>query len=305
MKKNLKQPLVSVIMPVYNAGDYLVEAIGSILSQTYNNFELIIIDDASSDNSWQIIKEFKQVYPQKITAIRLKKNLNKGGDLGANIGFKKAKGEFIARMDADDICHPARLEKQVKFLLENPSIFMVGSNAWVINKEGEIIGEKNVPLTSKDIYKNYFIFHPMIHPSVMLRKEGIKRDALYNIKHSANNDLLTFFEFLKDKKFANLKDKLLYYRVHGKNDSLTNIKEKYFNTLKVRFEAVKNMGYRPTFKAVFVNLFQLVTVGVLPEGLLFLVYMLVKGIYKWENVVETLKTRLNYAFFKKKKPALY
>lgn len=144
--KNKNNPLVSIIMPVYNAGLFLVEAIESIINQTYENWELIIIDDASTDNSWKIIKRFKNQYPKKIKVIRLKKNLNKGGDVCANIGFQKAKGRFIARMDSDDISHSNRLEKQVKFLLNNPDIFMLGSQAWVIDKNGEIIGEKNLPL---------------------------------------------------------------------------------------------------------------------------------------------------------------
>ena len=155
MKSKKQTPLVSVIMPVYNADGYLVEAIESILNQTYQNFELIIVDDASTDNTEQMISQFKKQNSKKIKAIRLKKNLNKGGDACANLAFQKAKGQFIARMDADDIAHPKRLEKQLKFLLKNPDIFMVGSQAWVINKKGEIIGEKKVPLTSKEIYQNY------------------------------------------------------------------------------------------------------------------------------------------------------
>ncbi len=272
------KPLVSVIMPVYNAADYLVESIQSIINQTYKNWELIIVDDASTDNSWSLIKSFKSKYPTKVKVIRLKKNLNKGGDVCANLAFQKAKGEFVARMDADDIAHPQRLAKQVKFLLANPDIFMVGSQAWVINGAGDVIGEKKLPLSSQDIYKHYAVFHPMIHPTIMLRKDQVKTKNLYQIKYSANNDLLTFFKLLKDKKFVNLKQKLLYYRVHGKNDSLTNIKEKYFNTLKIRLEAVRNLGYRPSFRAILVNLSQLFTVLLLPEKALFLLYMLAKGI---------------------------
>jgi len=140
MRKINKQPLVSVIMPVYNAGDFLRPAIKSILKQTYKNFELIIIDDASTDNSWAIIKDFKTKNPRKIITIKLKRNLNKGGDACANVGYRKAKGEFVARMDADDISDPKRLEKQVDYLLKNKDIFMVGTQAWVIDKKGEIIG---------------------------------------------------------------------------------------------------------------------------------------------------------------------
>ena len=283
-------------MPVYNAQDFLNEAIGSILSQTYDNFELIIIDDASLDNSWQIIKSFWKVYPKKIKAIKLKKNINKGGDPAANIGFKKVQGEYIARMDADDIAHPQRIEKQVNFLLNNPDIFMVGSQAWVINKQGEVIGEKKLPLTSKDIYDSYCVFHPMIHPTIMFRKSEVKRKKLYKIKHSANNDLLAFFEFLKTKKFVNLKEKLLYYRVHGKNDSLTFIKDRYFNTLKIRLKAIKDFGYRPTFKAILINFAQFFTVVFIPEKALLLIYMLAKGIISPKELIEKMVVQLKAGF---------
>jgi len=283
-------------MPVYNAGSFLVETIKSILSQTYKNFELIIIDDASTDNTWQIISDFKKQYPKKIKAIRLKKNLNKGGDACANKGFRIAKGEFIARMDADDIAHPKRLEKQVKFLLKNPEIFMVGSQAWVIDKDGEIIGEKKVPLTPQDIYQSYFVFHPMIHPSVMFRKSKVKTKNFYKIKYSANNDLLTFFELLKTKKFANLKEKLIYYRVHDKNDSLTSIKTKYFNTLKIRLGAIKNLGCKPSIGTVILNICQLLMVLLLPEKLIVLVYMLAKGIYTPSQLLERLRIKASVAF---------
>lgn len=291
-----QNPLVSVIMPVFNAGNFLRLAIESILNQTYQNFELIIIDDASTDKSWQIISQYKKQNPKKIKALRLKKGLKKGGDAAANIGFQLAKGEFVARMDADDISLPQRLEKQVNYLLNHPDVFMVGSRAWVIDKEGEIVGEKNVSLSHQEIYKNYFIFHPMIHPSIMIRKSEIKRKNLYKIKYSANNDLLTFFELLKTKKFVNLPDKLVCYRIHNKNDSLTNVKKKFFNTLSIRVLAVRKFGYKPSIKAIGLNLVQLLTVAVLPEKLILFTYMLAKGIYSFTELWENLGAKLLTAF---------
>ncbi|HUV46937.1 MAG TPA: glycosyltransferase [Candidatus Bathyarchaeia archaeon] len=290
------QELVSIIMPVYNAADFLVESIQSIINQIYKSWELIIIDDASTDKSSQIIKRFKTRYPKKIKVIRLAKNLNRGGDACANLAFQMSRGEFVARMDADDIAHPKRLEKQVKFLQKNPDIFMVGTQAWVIDKQGRKVGKKDLPLSPKDIYRNYAVFHPMIHPTIMFRKNEVDSDELYKIRFSANNDLLTFFEFLKTKKFANLRQRLLYYRVHGKNDSLTGIKEKYFNTLKIRLLAVKEFNYRPNFKALLINLIQFFTVALLPEKALLLLYLLAKGIITPQSLLPaTFRLKLKYA----------
>jgi glycosyltransferase involved in cell wall biosynthesis len=110
-------------MPVYNAGRFLAPAIESILKQTYKNFELIIVDDASTDNSLEIIKGYKRRFRKRITVVQIARNLNKGGDVCANEGLKYAKGKYIARMDSDDIAHPLRLDKQVEFLENTANIF--------------------------------------------------------------------------------------------------------------------------------------------------------------------------------------
>src|SRR5438105_3801141 len=121
MKQN-KQPLVSVIMPVYNAQEYVGEAIQSIMYQTYQNFEFIIVDDASTDTSVEIIKRYQQMYPGKIQLIQMKNNLNAGGDACANVALEHAMGKYIARMDADDFAHQSRLEKQVAYLEKHKDI---------------------------------------------------------------------------------------------------------------------------------------------------------------------------------------
>lgn len=94
-------------MPVYNAGSFLVEAIESILNQTYKNYEFIIVDDGSTDNSWEIIERYKSKYPRLIKTYRLTKNTNADGNGAVNAVLPYAKGEYIARMDADDCAHPS------------------------------------------------------------------------------------------------------------------------------------------------------------------------------------------------------
>lgn len=282
-----KQPLVSVVMPVYNAGDYLVEAIKSILRQTYKNFEFIIVDDHSNDNSWQIIRKFKKIYPKKILAVQLKQTLNRGGDACANEGLKKAKGRYIARMDADDIVDPKRLKKQVDFMEKHKNIFLVGSNAYVINNKGKIIGEKLEPQTNEDIFKAYFTFHPIIHPSAMFRRVNKGKRFSYPIRYSANNDYYIFFKMLcSGYKFANLKEKLHYYRIHGNNDTFNNIKEKFLNTLKVRINMWLRHNYQPTFTQIFTNVGQAFAIFLLPSSVLKEIYFLVKGIKKPHLIIK-------------------
>lgn len=278
------QPLVSVVMPVYNAGDFLVDAIESILAQTYKNFEFIIVDDASIDGSWQIIQKYKKLYPKIIKTIRMDQNLNRGGDVCANEGLKLAKGKYVARMDADDVAYPQRLEKQVEFLESHPKIFLVGSNADVIDKHGRIIGEKLEPDTPKKIYEAYFGFHPMIHPTCLYKRLLGKKTFYYDIRYSANNDYYTFSQLIcQGKKFVNLPEKLLMYRIHGNNATFVNLKEKFMNSLKIRLSMVKKFGYKPRAKDIIMLLVQTVIVFGLPESFLTQFYLFAKGIVRFSN----------------------
>lgn len=271
-------------MPVYNAEDYLVEAIESILKQTYQNFEFIIVNDHSTDKSWEIIQKYQKRYPNKIRAFNLKRTLNRGGDACANIGLSKAKGKYIARMDADDIAHPKRLEKQITFLEKNKDIFLVGTNAKVINTKGKIIGDKTVPLSHGKIYRLYFTFHPIIHPSVMYKRIVNKKRFYYSNKFSANNDYYIFFKMIcSGYKFANIKEKLLYYRIHDKNNTFSNIKQKFINILKIRFIMFIKYNYQPTFKQWLINIFQLMIIFLLPSYITKKIYLLSRGIEKFPN----------------------
>ncbi len=280
-KPTRNKPLVSVIMPVYNAAEFVVAAIESILNQTFQDFELIIVDDASTDTSWQLIKRFKDANPEKITAIRLRNNRNRGGDAAGALAFARASGEYIARMDADDIAVPHRLEKQLKFLQRNKKIAIVGSSATVINAASEVIGQKQMPTTHKEIKEQYFIFHPLIHPTLMIRRSSLPNPKeLYRLELPSNNDYFTFFTLMqRGLKYVNIAEPLVYYRMHGKNDSLTRVKRTFMNTLNVRWRMLTEEGYRPTTKAWLKCAAQVAIVGSLPEQIVFLLYLLLKRIY--------------------------
>ncbi|MFA6005779.1 MAG: glycosyltransferase [Patescibacteria group bacterium] len=296
--KKLKQtskPLVSVVMPVYNAGRFLSEAIDSILNQTYRKFEFIIIDDASTDESWSVIKQYKRKYPKKIFAIRMAKNMNRGGDTCASEGIKRARGQYIARMDADDISHPERLAKQVAYLQKHQDIFMVGSSAYVINGDGKRTGEKNMPTTNEAIYREYFTFHPMIHPTIMFRNGVVKQKPFYKTVLPTNNDYYTFFEFIsKGLKFANMSEHLLHYRIYGKNDSLRHIKKSFLNTLRARWSIYKTYGYPLDLRTVVQNLTQCAVVLLLPESITYFIYLFARKILDRQLLVAYLKEQLRF-----------
>ena len=296
-------PVVSVIMPVYNAQAYVGEAIESILAQTYRNFELIIIDDASTDASWRIIRKYAKAHPEFIRAHRLDKNINQGGDACANIALELARGAYIARMDADDIAYPARLAKQVAYLSNHPTCSLVGGSADVIDKNGVIIGEKIEPSSHEQIYKSYFTFHPIIHPSCMYRRKWNKKPFAYMLRYSANNDYYTFFTHMcQGARYHNLPEKLLKYRIHSQNDTFVNIKQKYLNTLAVRIKMCTKHGYRPTPKQVLTTCLQTVVLLTLPERMITKLYFIAKGIVRIPVIGS--KTIVAKAFFTRRLNAL-
>ncbi|OGM15667.1 hypothetical protein A2V56_01885 [Candidatus Woesebacteria bacterium RBG_19FT_COMBO_42_9] len=282
-------PLVSVIMPVYNAEAFVAEAVESILSQTYPNIEIILVDDASKDGTLEILKKYKEENPDKITLVALRKNRGKGGDAAANIAFEKANGEFIARMDADDIALPDRIEKQFKFLSDNPEYAVVGSCAHVINTEGEVVGQKIMPETQSDIYRNCFVFHPMINPTQVFRKSAFPGLKLYLNDNPTNNDYLTTMKKISGgARYYNLPEKLLYYRIHDKNDSLRRVRGTFGNSVTTRLRGVYEFGYKPSIFSIAKFLLQIAVVYLLPERVVFTLYMLIRGIVKPSMVLPSI-----------------
>jgi glycosyltransferase involved in cell wall biosynthesis len=193
-------------MPVYNGQQYLQESIGSILKQTFSDFEFLIINDGSTDKSRDIILEYND---NRIRFIENKKNI--GLITTLNKGIQEAKGKYIARMDADDVSRADRLLKQVDFLESNPSYGMVGSWCSVINSAKKI--EYHTSHASLQFaLLNYCCF---VHPSVMLRKSVLTENQLYfdsHFVHSEDYELWT--RLLTKTKVANLPEHLLSYREH-------------------------------------------------------------------------------------------
>lgn len=209
-------PKVSILMPVYNAEQYLSQALDSIVSQSFEDWELILINDGSTDRSESIIMDYDDeriFYIKNPVNLKLIKTLNKGIDYCG--------GQYIARMDADDICHPDRLKRQVEFLDSHPQVLMSGTAAAVIDNSGKKTGNIH-NLTSDDYLQINLMFSPsFIHPSMMIRTEVLKQnkyDEAY--KHVEDYDL--WCRIAKLGKVANIDDELLRYRWHDSNVSVLN-----------------------------------------------------------------------------------
>lgn len=194
-------------MPVYNAERFLNYSISSIIDQTYSNFELIIVNDNSNDNSEKIINSFCKL-DKRIHYFSFKKK--SGITKCLNFGIRKSKGFYIARMDADDFSYPDRLKVQVEFLKKNSSIDLVGSQAKYFGNFNCF--SKLVPINSDDC-KSFIIFkNPLIHSSILIKKKVLK--FLGNYKNYYTEDYYLWSELLFKFKAINLKKNLLKYRTH-------------------------------------------------------------------------------------------
>jgi glycosyltransferase involved in cell wall biosynthesis len=298
MKNANKQPLVSVIMPIYNGSKYMAEAIDSILNQTYKNFEFFIVNDNSNDSTAEILKIYKKRYP-KIRTIGF---TSQHGPFGAiNFALKFAKGDFIAPMDCDDISHPKRLEKEVQFLLDNKAVIVVGTYARIIDSQGKIIGKKTFATKNDDIYRKFLEIHPIVHPSSMIRRSLLpKKDKIYYEKFGINDDYFTFFKLLKYGKFANIDEFLFNYRIHLQNNSLQGIKGKLLNTIRIRLIALTKLGYRPTLTGLIKFSGQIIVGSVVSESQLFTLFLISKGIYTPQDTFARFAQKVNFAFAKAK-----
>lgn len=204
-------PYISIIMSVYNAEKYLPQAVESILNQSFSDFEFIIIEDCSTDNSLQILKEYEKK-DSRIKLIQKPENKKMQGFIeNLNIGLKEAKGRYIARMDADDISYPNRLEKQVSFLDKNPDIFVVGSSVNLIDEQNQFIRKLEAKEVDSDIKHLMIKKVSMYHPVIMFRNE---KNIEYREKIYYCEDYDFYLRLIhQNKKFYNFVEPLLDYRI--------------------------------------------------------------------------------------------
>jgi glycosyltransferase involved in cell wall biosynthesis len=162
---------VSVLMPVYNTERFVAETTESVLAQTFRDFELIALDDGSTDRSREILESFAKRDPR----VRVVSRPNKGLVATLNEGLALAQAPLIARIDADDLCHPQRFEKQVQALNDDPGLVAVGSCSAAIDEDGNALGNYPTPLSHEEIEREHLRGHSSIHhPSVMFRTEVVR-----------------------------------------------------------------------------------------------------------------------------------
>lgn len=238
-------PKISVLLPVYNCELYIKEAIDSILNQTFSDFELLIIDDASTDKTVEIIKSFSDS-----RIILTQKSRNSGLIDSLNFGISVAKGEYIARMDGDDISLPERFYKQVDFLETNPNIIMCGT---AYKTFGVIEKEIRHPLSHEKIAVQLCLNSAFGHPTVM-GKKSIFEKYNYNKDFEKVEDYELWSRLIFEGQVANIDEVLLFYRVHENQVSTLFNNVQRIKNVEIQLFLFKKTGYDTTlFTDAFVK----------------------------------------------------
>jgi len=233
-------------MSVHNAERTLRQTIESVLAQTYQDFELIVIDDGSTDSSLSIMEEFSKRYPDKIVLITNSPQLGLPASL--NRGIDKATGTYIIRMDADDICDKDRFERQVSFMDSHPEIGVSGTWAKILDEN---------PAHAKRLWKNpardieirtlLFFTCCLLHPTIIIRRDVLEKHGFrYDESYVSAQDYELWSRMIWHTRFANIAAPLLTYRVHAQSTTSTKATTQQENSKKIRKELLEAAGLAPT-----------------------------------------------------------
>lgn len=226
-----KTPLVSVLLPYQRQDKYYNLALSSIENQTYRRIEILTEQDED----------------------------NKGIAFLLNKLAKRAKGDFLARMDADDICELDRIEKQVEFLVANPSVMLVGSWATLIDESGKEIGVQKMPVNWVKIKELIFSYNPLIHPSWMMRRKWFLDVGGYNAVFKFSQDWEFLLRTVWKYRIENIPQPLVQLRIHKESSSFSNNRDQVWYGIRSRWEAIRRKNV-PSWKILYLfpKLFSLI-----------------------------------------------
>jgi glycosyltransferase involved in cell wall biosynthesis len=206
----MSEPAVTVLMTVFNAGRFLNSSIRSILTQTFRDFEFLIVDDCSTDGS----AEVAETWQSRDSRIRVIRNLqNRGQTACLNQGLELARGQWIARHDADDLSHPTRLTLQHRLTISRPDIVLLGTNGRIIDEQDRLVGLLDAPLTQQGIIWTAPFLNPFMHTSVLFRTDIIRDEfGGYDSSYRIAQDYELWTRVISKCQGANLPERLICYR---------------------------------------------------------------------------------------------
>ena len=266
----MNKPLVSVVMATFNESpEQITQSIQSILAQTMQNFELLLIDDSTKAETVDTIDSLAQ----KDARIKVIRSSSRIGFVPAlNIGLKQAQGEYIARMDGDDVSLPNRFELQTSYLNSNPNITVVGGAIDIINGKGDITSHRDYAATTKKVKLFSLMRNPIAHPTAMIRKNIVGQGFLYDETFLKAEDLELWLRLMKNGyKIVNVRDTILLFRVQG---SLAD--KRVGDNFRYNYKArKKNFSWRSPFWSL--------TSLLISKAYTLLPKKIVSAVYKVEN----------------------
>ncbi|WP_316826673.1 glycosyltransferase family 2 protein [Pedobacter miscanthi] len=232
----MKSPKITVFMAAYNVSDYIEESISSILNQTFKDFEFIIIDDGSTDDTSLIVKKFND---SRISFIQ--NDGNKGIPFTRNRLLELAKGEYIAILDSDDIAYPDRLQLQLNFFSAHPEVALCGGHGKVINETGIETGKNIIVPTDNLINMRMLFNNPFINSSAMFKTQIFRELNGYK-DYALAEDFDLFIRISEKYSVANIDAFLVKYRIHGENITIKRSKDQEKHELEILENMQKNLG---------------------------------------------------------------
>jgi len=226
-------------MSVYNGERYLSEAVESILNQAFTDFEFIIINDGSTDSTADILRAYDD------PRLRIIEQANVGLTRSLNRGIALARGEYIARMDDDDISLPERLTRQVAFLDIHPNIGVVGTSCRIVDELNNREWEQRVPLSDEELHRHLIRGNPFVHTSVVMRKSVLRAVGGYNEAYPYSQDYELWVRLATHTRLANLPEVLVVRRYHWGTVSTTRKTEllRLWLRMRIRYEAFRRLDY--------------------------------------------------------------
>ena len=239
----MTQPLVSVVMAVHNGCQFLGESIESILNQSFDDFEFLVVDDGSTDGTSQILHNYAFADPR----LRIYTQKNLGQTASLNKGWRLARGELVARMDADDLAKPERIKRQVEFLKFHPEVALLGTSFEFMSRDGTRRLPILLPSEDADIKKALPHGNCLAHPTIMMRKFALIETGGYRSAFLHAEDYDLWLRIAERYTLANLADPLLGYRIHPGQISLRHIRQQAVSALAARLAAQrrKELGRDP------------------------------------------------------------
>jgi glycosyltransferase involved in cell wall biosynthesis len=262
MQKN--NPLVSILIATYNSEDFVKETLDSVLNQTYKNTEIVLCDDASSDGTVNILKEY-QKKNERIKIIQNDRNL--GISLNMNNGIRQCSGKYIAILDADDWAYPYRIEEQVNLMEENLKVVLCSGYMDICDEKLNVTTTREYPLTNEEIRKIIVRYNPISHPASMWRTSELRKTTLYSDKFPIARDYDLVVRISEFGEYKNIGKPLIKYRVREESETGKRVRQTQWYSFYIQMKAHFEYGFPLKFGDRIFLFFRLVATVILPVSL--------------------------------------